>query len=626
MKTYTGNLYSAKDLSEKAMGILRQFRNESPGADSSLRSYLINAMDYLEEALRLATERNADDFSAYFASLNVMNLPAQLNNTNKREFKYVVDRLTGWFESGYENSNNALARILTTELSKDIKNRQLDLSDQELVKLILNCKATVGSSLSDLLHIPAVREAYIEKSSNGERRYTFALGIFYYDSEEYEAAFNTLKTLKDDLTMKYLGLMYYYGKGVEPNHELATECLERYHDTIWCVEPEVIWALGDLYSHNGEDKKQFDLYITELKNSYADYNNPFIKRMLKQCMKLQRHDIVNDTMFMIIEVESEDHVCEFSIDIAPYCYFTINWGDKTCDTYSNPGNNDTIACRHEYTSSGTYTILIESLWGKVIEGFNFSRHKRQLHNINLDNCPGLKKLSIVGQCLKNFNPGRQRKEFLIGVICRDSDITELDLRGCPKLSWLDCSENEIRSLILPENSALSRVSLSDTKVNKSKIDEILRLNRGYFCNAMDYDVLSPVDMRLEYYLRCSTWDKVRKYIRKNEPDYYNHYLSECELTFAKLKNLSKNVNVNPYEEKDGFLAIHDSYVSDDTIRHHEESFIVEENWTTCLATKVRDTRRHEPWMSFPPTPPEYFVANCIVNMIQNRREMKNLYS
>ncbi|MCM1505241.1 MAG: hypothetical protein NC127_08600 [Muribaculum sp.] len=581
-------------------------------------------MDYLEEALQLATENRGNDF---FASINVMNLPFLLSNTNKREFKYVVDRMTGWFESGYENSNNGLARILTTELSKDIKNRRLDLSDHELVNLILNCKATAGSSLSNLLHIPAVREAYIEKSSEGERRYTFALGTYYYDSEEYAAAFNTLKTLKDDHTMKYLGLMYYYGKGTEPNRELATEYLERYHESIWCVEPEVIWALGDLYSHNDGVQKQFDLYITELKNPYVDYDNLFIKRMLKRCMTLQRHDIVKDNMSMTIEVESEDLVCEFSLDIAPYCHLTINWGDKTCDTSGNIEKNGTVTCRHKYTTSGTYTIIIESLWEKVIEGFNFSRHKRKLHNINLDNCPGLKKLSIVGQCLTNLELTSRccRKDYLTGIICRDNKITKLDLRGCPNITQLDCSKNEIKSLKLPENSALSRVSFPNTKVNKSKIDEILRLNRGYYCELMDYDGLSPVDMRLEYYFRCSTWDKVRKYIRKNEQDYYNHALSECELAFAKLKNLSRNVNINLYEEKGGFLAIHDSYVSDDTICHNEEFFIVEESWTTCLATKVRDTRRREPWMGFPPTSAEYFVANCLVNMIQNQQEMKNLY-
>ena len=178
------------------------------------------------------------------------------------------------------------------------------------------------------------------------------------------------------------------------------------------------------------------------------------------------------------------------------------------------------------------------------------------------------------------------------------------------------------SVKLPKHSALSVVSMPDYVVNRSGIDELLRLNRGSYCRQINYDDLIVTDMRLEYYFRCTNWDKVRKFIRKNERDYYDHQLAECELTFAKLKEMSKVTNHNPYEEKGGYLTVDGSYVSDDTILHHEEFFISEEAWTTCLATKVRDPRRHDPWMGFPPTPPEYFVASCLVNMIKNWRELK----
>lgn len=130
-------------------------------------------------------------------------------------------------------------------------------------------------------------------------------------------------------------------------------------------------------------------------------------------------------------------------------------------------------------------------------------------------------------------------------------------------------------------------------------------------------------MRLEHYFRRTNWDRVKKYIRSNEQDYYDHQLAECELTFTKLKELAKEINHNPYEDKGGFLAVHDSYVSDDFILHHEEFFLAEEAWTTDLATKVRDIRRHDPWMGFPVTPPEYYVASCLVNMVKSWRELKN---
>ncbi len=130
-------------------------------------------------------------------------------------------------------------------------------------------------------------------------------------------------------------------------------------------------------------------------------------------------------------------------------------------------------------------------------------------------------------------------------------------------------------------------------------------------------------MRLEFYFRQANWDKVRRYIRKHQPACYDHQLAECELAFQKLKELSQEPNHNPCENRGGFLAVHDSYVSDDTILHQEEFFIKAESWPTCLSTKVRDQRRREPWMGLPPTPPEYYVANCIVNMIKSWREIKN---
>lgn len=626
MNTSDNNKKQAWALVKKASGILKPLINEPLCSDGSIRPQLIEGLDYMEEYLRIA-DRLSDDFDGSMISMNVMSLSFFLRSANPVEFQYAVTRVIKWKNIGYKECNNALARILTSELCKENYDRRLNWTDRDYVDMILGCKATMGSSLSNLLHIPAVREAYIKKVSEGEHRYTVALGTYYYEAGEYAAAFNTLKDWKDDHMVKYIGLMYYYGRGTAQNHELAREYLEKYYDTIYCVEPEVIWALGDLYGCYESQQKQFDLYIKELEKPYVDYDNTFIKRMLRQCMTFKRYTELQDNLFMIIEVGPEDLKCEFSLNIAPYCHLIVNWGDKTCDIYGDLEKTGTVTCRHKYLSPGSYTITIESLWAKVIEGLEFSRHKRQLHTIYLGDCPGIKKLSIVGQCLSNLDltTGDYRKDFLTGVICRDNEITKLDLRGCPNLTWLDCSENGIQTIRLPKYSALSVVSLPDTVVNKSKIDDILRLNRGYYCKSMDYDNLSPIDMRLEYYFRCTTWDKVRKYIRNNMLDDYDHHLIECELAFAKLKVLSKDVNINPYEEKGGFLSVHESYVSDDTICPAEEFFIVEENWTTSLATKVRDSRRRESWLGFPLTPPEYYVASCLVNMIQNRQEMKNLY-
>ena len=625
MNTSEDNKKSAWDLVKKASGILRPLREETLNSDGSIRPQLIEGLDCMEESLRIANSQQ-DDFAAEIVSMYVLNLAGWLCNTNKIEFRYAIDRLIQWKNSGLKKCNSGLALILIYELRKDIAERRLELTDSEYVEMIIGCNADRDFGLSNMLYNPAVREYYIKKASEGDFRHKFTLGTYYYESEDYDAAFNTLKDLKDDHTAKYLGLMYYYGHGTKQNHELAREYLARYYDIYCCVEPEVHWALGDLYGRYESRIKQFNLYIKYLESPYIHDNDPFIKKMLRQCMLYRRGIMPQDWMILGVDIKSEKLACEFSLELAPYCHLIVDWGDGTCDKYGDLDKTGQITCRHIYAQSGAYSISVESLWDKVIEGFDFSRYQRQLHSIYLGDCPGLRKLSIIGQYLTNLDltTGGYWKDFLTGVICRDNALTKLDLRHCPYITSLDCSCNPIKSIYLPKHSALSVVSLPDSVVNRSEIYELLRLNRWNECSQMNYADLSAIDIRLEHYFRCTNWDKVRKYIRKNEQNFYDHQLAECELTFKKLKELSREVNQNPYEDKGGFLAVHDSYVSDDSILHHEEFFITEEPWTTCLATKVRDTRRHEPWMGFPPTTPEYFVASCLVNMIKNWRELKTM--
>lgn len=625
MNSSEDNKKYAWDLVKKASGILKPLVNQPLNPDGSIRSQLIEGLDCIEEYLRIV-EVFADDFDASCISMNVMSLSFLLRNVGNAEFQYAINRLTEWNVIGYEKCNDALTLILISELGKDSAERRLDLSDREYVDIIAGCNSRFRSSLSRLLYNPTVREYYIKRANEGDIHCAFDLGTYYYEEEEYAAAFNALKDLEDSVTAQYLGLMYFYGRGTEPNPELARKYLEIFNDRYWPKEEEVVWALGDLYARCGSKHKQYDLYLSLIENPYRDDDDPFLKKMLRQCMFYRKGKLTHDWMILEVEIKSEDLVCEFSLELAPYCHLIVDWGDGTCNKYGDLDRTGQITCRHVYAQSGAYSISIESLWEKVIEGFDFSSYPRQLHFIYLGDCPGLRKLLIVGQCLTNLDltPGGYRKDFLTGVICRDNALTKLDLRNCPNITHLDCSCNPIVSVKLSKHSALSVVSLPDSVVNRSGIDELLRLNRGSYCRQINNDDLIATDMRLEHYFRCTNWYKVRKYIRDNERYCYDHQLTECELTFSKLKELSKEVNHNPYEDKGGFLAVHGSYVSDDSILHHEEFFILEEAWTTCLATKVRDPRRHDPWMGFSPTPPEYFVASCLVNMIKSWRELKTM--
>lgn len=487
------------DLAQKASGILKPLRNEPLNPDGSIRSQLINGLDTIEEYLRIVDSLK-NEFEFPYIPMNVMNLSFYLRNASKEEFQYTFDRLTEWKNTGYMVCNNALALMLTSELSKDSAERRLDLTDREYVDIITKCNATFGSSLSKMLYNPAVREYYIKKANEGDVNYAFELGTYYYEMEEYSEAFNTLKVLEDNVTAQYLGLMYYYGRGTEPNLDLAIKYLERSNEAYWPKDYEVVWILGDLYAQYYGKRKQYELYLPLLKSSYRDDNDPFLKKMLRQCILYHRKNIKEDGMILGIDIKSDNRACEFSLDLAPYCHIIVDWGDGTCDRYGDLDETGTVICRHIYAHSGSYSLSIESLWKSVVEGLDFSRNKRQLHSIYLDACPGLRRLSIVGQCLTSLDltPGEYQKGFLKGVICRDNMLKNLDLRHCPNITHLDCSFNPITTIKLPRNSSLSIITPHESFVDKSKIDELLKMNRGCSCDHIEYNDLSGFDMRLEF--------------------------------------------------------------------------------------------------------------------------------
>lgn len=277
MNTSEDNIKNAWDLVNKASEILKPLKNETLNSDSSIRPHLIEGLDCIEEYLRIVDSKK-EDFESSLISHNVMSLASFLRNVSSVEFHYAIDRLTTWKNIGYEDCNNALAMILKCELIKEKSDRRLDWSDREYVEIITECKATFGSSLSRLLYNPAVREYYITKANEGDIHYALDLGTYYYEAEEYSAAFNVLKNLEDSVTAQYLGLMYYYGRGTVPNPELARKYLEIFNDRYWPKDEEVVWALGDLYAHCENKRKQYDLYLPLIENPYRDDDDPFLKR------------------------------------------------------------------------------------------------------------------------------------------------------------------------------------------------------------------------------------------------------------------------------------------------------------------------------------------------------------
>ena len=614
------NFDSCPHLADLSKECLRRIKREDIGDDSEIRQDLVAGLFYFGKALNLHKD---DDLHVGCWSARRLIQYLIACQMDRSEVKYTVDHLNEWFRKGYTPAIECVVDLAYRDLSTtDVSKRLLGLDDKKIVKLISEHQDKAYLYLRRHLNKVAVRKFFFKKADEGDMEYCFHLADYLYYLGRYEKAFEYLTKIDSDhyrsTISEYLGLMYFYGRGIARDYAKARDYLVASASD----SSEVVYALGEIYRYNGHSDKVVPLYRNFMIAPYNNREDRFYQKVQREFTEILSAYGIPDWINMTINVDRHNLRCEFSVELPPYCRILIYWGEPRSSVlirYSGK-THCRHTFRHTYRKPGEYKIDFEVACHNSIEAFEFSRYKQQLQCIDFMMCMGLKKLSIIGQRLDSLKLAPS--EFLHGLICRGNNIRSLNLSDCPKLTHLDCSYNPVEELKLHRKSPLTAVCIRHTKVNRTLLIDILRLNRGGFCNALDYDELSQKDMRLEYYFRYTSWDKIMKYLRGNLSHYYYHALSECEKAYSKLKEMARNNNRTPYEK--GFLEIDDEYVSEDIIRGHEEFFLEKEPWAVSLATRVRDMHNKEPWMRCEYTPPEYYVANCLVNMIQNENEMKYL--
>lgn len=605
-------------LAKLSIECLSRIKREDIIDECEIRQDLVAGLFYFGKALNLHKD---DDLhvGCWSARRKLQYLIAC--QMNRSEVKYTVDHLNEWFRKGYTPAVECVADLAYRDLSAgDVSKRLLGLDDKKIVKFISEHQDKAYLYLRLHLNKVAVRKFFFKKADEGDMEYCFHLSDYLYSIGRYEKAFEYLTKINSDYyrstISKYLGLMYFYGRGVVRDYDKAQDYLELSGSNC----SEVVYALGKIYWFKGPSDKVVPLYRNFVTAPYNNSEDRFYQKVRKEFTELFSAYGITDWIIMTVNIGRNNRRCEFSVELPPYCRILIYWGE--------PESSMLIKCSgktrsrhtflHTYRNPGEYKIDFEVTCHNSIEAFEFSRYKHQLKSIDFHVSMGLKKLSITGQCLETLE--LPPSEYLYGLICRGNNIRYLNLSRCPKLTHLDCSYNPIEDLKLNRNSPLTAACVRYSKMNRTPLIDILRSNGGGFCNALDYDTLSQTDMRLEYYFRYTTWDKTRKYLRRNLSHYYYHALSECEQAFCRLQEMARKNNRTPYEK--GFLEVDDEYVSEDTIRGHEEFFLEKEPWAVSLATRVRDMHNKEPWMRCEYTTPEYYVACCLVNMIQNEKEME----
>lgn len=549
-------------------------------------------------------------------------------NASEIEFRYIIKCLRSEVQSGSIPRGVKIEKLCLTDYDEDeIENQKYE---------ILRAKTIVSTNNAEhFLNEEYVREVCMEKVRMGDNDIRLKLGLYYYETKDYDKAFPLLiKTRgwinKDRFNtymgIMYLGLMYYYGRGVERDYKKAMLLLEEVIglEVLGVDGLEAYYVLGQIYGETVSIRKAIDIYIMALER-YRDCDNPILKDISKSYMEILCFSSIPDTIKFSVKISPKNLKCEFSLDLPAFCKFIINWGEsrkgKCKVTVGTTKHKGILTLKHKYKIPGEYEITVSTLISKTLLGFEFIKYKYQLQTIEFTRSIAIKKITVIGQSLKELK--LPDNTLLIGLICRNNNIKSLDLRKHPQLQYLDCSYNPLTSLKVSTRTALNKACLNGTNVDRAEINKILDLNSGKYCKPLYYNNIIEVDMPLEFYFRMTNWKGVKKYFRRDESfDYYrgNMNFKELESVFNCLKELANKRNKTPYSK--GHLDIYNSFVNDETILGEEEFFITEKEWTICLATKVHDARFNEPWMGMEAPSPEYFVSNCLFNMKKNNSEMK----
>ena len=595
--------------------------------EDEIRPELKDALEIMEQMFPLMENdlSNICPYSSSFSNLPIIAYRAM----SSLEIKFVLKKINGWIESGFKEAKRQLVTLALLDL-KDAnrKNKKLTLNDEELVSIVVKRDPNYIERLSQYLYNDAVREFFLLKCKEQyhNEKCAYYLGKYYYEQKEYSDSFNFLKNIGGENFYKekcyYLGLMYYNGKGVKKNWSTAKHFLEEVVEGAYSFDDVTVCALGKIYEQTVSIKKALELYDKVLRNAYYNEKTRF-PNLIKRYMDLKEMTTLPDSITIRVNISSKNLNCEFSIELPPHSHALVNWGEnknKLSGALSN-NENKIITFRHRYHKPGIYRINIETVCGRTLEGLEFSRYKNQLVSIKFERTPGIQKISIINQRLKSLK--LPKSKFLNGLVCRNNRIEKLDLSTHGQLTRLDCSLNPLIELRLAPIIAMTDICLRRTKLSPNDFIEILKLNGRGVVNSISYNDLGSADMPLEYYFKLTNWRKVKGYLIKDHSfDYYRAEFNykELESVFNHLKQLSNNGNQTPY--KKGYLDVYDSFVCDNTIIGAEEFFITEKDWEICMATKVRNYKLCEPWLGIDPPQPEYFVANCMINMINNKSELK----
>ena len=144
-----------------------------------------------------------------------------------------------------------------------------------------------------------------------------------------------------------------------------------------------------------------------------------------------------------------------SLATTPNTDITIDWGDNTTNTYTEPKNGTVVNYTKTYPQAGSYKVKITSI-GDISSVY----------------CSGLRITAIdLSQCTA-----------LKEIYCSNNLFTSVDLSACQTLTRFSCPYNSLTSLDVSKNLQLRNLDISNGTLNSIDLSNNIKLDSVYLYN------------------------------------------------------------------------------------------------------------------------------------------------
>lgn len=474
------------------------------------------------------------------------------------------------------------------------------------------------------------------------------------ERKDYDMAFNICTTLYRKLedspynwmaaesVCQMLGRMYEYGIGTAKD---LTKALYFYKQCYEAFQTDCGYYLGRCYEKLGDDETAMKYYKEIIddsnyretsyyrnmwdsdnmryKYSSIPYRLEISFRRLKKKMHPDRHDVLE------IKGKSRLKIFTMELHVLMNATITIDWGDGKTSVEKWKVNGWHFI-GHEYSIyDEEWHIRITSDEGNVIMGFR-PLTAYSVNSINFDRCKGLMYLICPNQSLRQLD--LRGLPYLRDVNVHGNVLCLFYISGLHNLTALDVSNNPLHYLDY-RNVPLRLLSIRGTSIcqlDQSKIKAQVHQDMGQIIGPFYLKEQHDIYPTAGYYMRNSKWKHIRNYILLEHPDVYPEYLEVAQRSYELL------LKEKPLPSPEGiFLEADGTFVYPCRGRKDgrgvytegytdgESFYLTTDNpWGVVLGTPIRDADNRMPFMRLPQRRNAYFAAMCLMEMIENEKEMK----